>query len=167
MGKQVLQDGGLNLSMTASFKTVFPQKQHLCPICFSFGSDSRRNPFPPPFGTCKLLRLSLPLHLLDLCLKLQLQPQGGSEMLLRALAMLSAPMELVNRPEVPSSSYIPVTFSSLSGVPSSTAKNDKHLPPPFQLATHPPPPQSQREHIRSAVQALAQAASLLDADHFF
>lgn len=110
-GKQFLQDEGRVdpfHSLTFSFKTVFPQTL-TCAHSFFPSVQILRGMHHPNLGTSRLLHLSLPLHLLDLCLKLQLQPQGGSEMLQRALGMLSALMEPVNWPGV--CSFFPIYFN--------------------------------------------------------
>lgn len=90
-------------------------------------------------------------------------------MLLRALARLSAPIKLVNLPGVCSFFLIyPMTSLSLSGASSSTAKNDKHLPPPFQLATPPfPLPTPHLKENTIYLQALAQTTSLRMPDYYF
>lgn len=110
-GKQFLQDEGRVdpfHSLTFSFKTVFPQTLTCAHSVFP-SVQILRGMHHPNLGTSRLLHLSLPLHLLDLCLKLQLQPQGGSEMLQRALGMLSALMEPVNWPGV--CSFFPIYFN--------------------------------------------------------
>lgn len=74
-GKQTLQDERVNSfhSLTFSFKTVSPQTPTCTRSIFpSVQILKECIPPPPPPGTCRLLRLSFPLYVLDLCLKLQL-----------------------------------------------------------------------------------------------
>lgn len=153
----------------ASFKNSLSSDPHLCTFCFSFCSDFKKErTASTPSGPCRLLHLSPPRHLLDLCLKLRLQPPEGSEFLRRALAILSALMELVvNGPGV--WCFFPLylnDFLRLVRCPQRYSKEGQTPPSSLPTGCPPPTPQPTTEPNISAVPALTQSAGLLDARLF-